>query len=206
MPRLPDEAILALVALLVVASHVLMRAVRRWVRRTRIRRRLARAAEGEVRAARWLVAQGYEIVGAQVAKEYELLVDGAAFRVGLQADFLATRAGRLYVVEVKTGKLAPRLATSATRRQLLEYRVAYGAVGTLVVDAEAGVVHEVTFPPMLPAPRDPARWRIAAGAFALGLLVALAREAAQSPWTSTGVNEEAPSKVPSSPAPLAPQQ
>lgn len=38
---------------------------------------------------------------------------------------------------MKTGKLAPRLDHAATRRQLLEYRVAFGVDGVLLVDAEA---------------------------------------------------------------------
>jgi hypothetical protein len=50
------------------------------------------------------------------------------------------------VVEVKTGALAPKIETSATRRQMLEYRVAFDVDGVLLVDAESGTVHEVTFP------------------------------------------------------------
>jgi hypothetical protein len=49
------------------------------------------------------------------------------------------------VAEVKSGKLAPRIETAATRRQLLEYRVAFDVDGVLLVDEEAGRVSEIVF-------------------------------------------------------------
>ncbi len=50
------------------------------------------------------------------------------------------------MAEVKTGAAAPQLSTAATRRQLLEYRVAFDVDGVLLVDAEAGRVQRVVFP------------------------------------------------------------
>jgi hypothetical protein len=49
------------------------------------------------------------------------------------------------VAEVKTGQDAPEIAAPATRRQLLEYRCAFGVDGVLLVDAEARKVHAVDF-------------------------------------------------------------
>ena len=69
-----------------------------------------------------------------------------------------------------TGDLA---AAAAFDRQLLEYAVAYGADGVVLVDPENGLVREVDFalaaPP--PAPEAPARlpWFIA-GAIAAGVV------------------------------------
>jgi hypothetical protein len=56
-----------------------------------------------------------------------------------------SRVGR-YIAEVKTGRAAVRLDTAATRRQLLEYRVAFDVDGVLLVDAEAGEIRLVEFP------------------------------------------------------------
>jgi hypothetical protein len=50
------------------------------------------------------------------------------------------------VAEVKSGKIAASLACAATRRQLLEYRLAYDVDGVMLVDMAAGRVHEVRFP------------------------------------------------------------
>ena len=63
----------------------------------------------------------------------------------LRADLVVHGRGRRWVADVKTGAEAPRLTTQATRRQLLEYRVAYEVDGVLLVDMEEGVVHTVDF-------------------------------------------------------------
>ncbi len=92
---------------------------------------------------------GYTIVGRQVAVSYGVQIDGEPVSVGLRADYLVAHGPRRYVAEVKTGRLAPRIDTPATRRQLLEYRVAFDVDGVLLVDAESRRVRSVVFP--LPA-------------------------------------------------------
>ena len=56
------------------------------------------------------------------------------------------RIGELLVAEVKTGEEAPNFATTATRRQLLEYHVAFAADGILLVCPERGTIHRIVFP------------------------------------------------------------
>jgi hypothetical protein len=58
------------------------------------------------------------------------------------------------VAEVKTGEVAPRLSTAATRRQLLEYRVAFDVDGVLLVCPERGTIQRVDF--LLPTKNLPA--------------------------------------------------
>jgi len=128
-----------------LAIHVAFRAFEAWLRRLRMRAQLARAAEGEANAAEWLCELGYEILGVQIPAHYVVWVDQRPFTVGLRADYLVQKQGARFVAEVKTGKLAPRIETSATRRQLLEYRVAFDVDGVLLVDAEARRVQSVTF-------------------------------------------------------------
>jgi hypothetical protein len=142
---------------LAVAVFVLYLFWQRYARRRRAHARLARAGEGERRARAWLEELGFEIVGAQVAAEYTLKVDASDVPIAVRADYVVARGGAVYVAEVKTGALAPRVQTPATRRQLLEYAVAFDADGVLLVDAESGRVHEVAFPRR----RAPARvWHI----------------------------------------------
>jgi hypothetical protein len=50
------------------------------------------------------------------------------------------------VAEVKTGTQAPRFEHADTRRQLLEYQLAFEVDSVLLVDVEAGEVREVSFP------------------------------------------------------------
>ncbi len=136
----------AVVVVLVVLVVICGRAWRRASRSRLARRRMARATAGEQRAIALLETHGFELLGAQVATTYELLVDGAAHEVKVRADYVVTRDGLAYVAEVKTGELAPRIDTIATRRQLLEYRMAFDVAGVLLVDVESALVREVIFP------------------------------------------------------------
>jgi hypothetical protein len=111
---------------------------------------------------------GYTVLGAQVEEAYGLAVDGQAMSIAVRADYLVRRNGRRFVAEVKSGRLAPLLATPATRRQLLEYLVAFRADGVLLVDGETQRVHEVVFP--LPARALPSSGGL--GWVAAGLAVA----------------------------------
>lgn len=118
----------------------------RWFRSHRSRQRVAKAHAGEVAAEDLLKSQGYRIAARQPRRTWSLEIDGESRDVELRADLLVKRGGRLFVAEVKTGAEAPRLETATTRRQLLEYRLAYDVHGVILVDMNAEVLHEVVFP------------------------------------------------------------
>jgi len=109
-------------------------------------RRWSRAQAAEATAAKLLRRLGYEVLGAQVETSYTMVVDGQPVSVALRADYLVARGGAHYIAEVKSGKQAPKLGHPATRRQLLEYLVAFEVQGVLLVDGETEQVHEVEFP------------------------------------------------------------
>ncbi|HEX7842856.1 MAG TPA: hypothetical protein VF469_35525, partial [Kofleriaceae bacterium] len=90
---------------------------------------------------------GFRIVAEQARTFWTPLVDGEPHRTELRADYLVEARGELLVAEVKTGEAAPSLATAATRRQLLEYHVAFAADGVLLVCPERGAIHRIEFPP-----------------------------------------------------------
>ncbi len=140
-----DARSVAIVAV-VVAVAIGIELVRRALRRAKIRGRAVRAAEGEREAAELLEGEGYAVVGAQVGSEYALVVDGVAQSVYVRADYIVERDGARFVAEVKTGRSAPRIENAATRRQLLEYEMAFGVDGVLLVDADAKRVRRVEFP------------------------------------------------------------
>ncbi|MEZ4392375.1 MAG: hypothetical protein R3A48_14905 [Polyangiales bacterium] len=153
---LPPEALLLALAVALAAALVQTArlALARWLPRRRVELARAAGADGELRAEPLLRRLGYEVLARQARGGYDLAVDGEPCAIALRADFLVARGGRRFVAEVKTGRLAPRLETSATRRQLLEYRVAFDVDGVLLVDVDAGRVRALEFP--TPDARGPA--------------------------------------------------
>lgn len=150
-------AIVALIAA-VLALWVAAR-LRAWRGSARARRRAARAGAGEDGAARLLEQSGYTIVERQARVCWAPFVDGTPVMIELRADYLVEAGGELLVAEVKTGEEAPSIETAATRRQLLEYHVAFGADGVLLVCPEQGAIHRVVFPSATKASHDPAAAR-----------------------------------------------
>ena len=126
-----------------------LRSVRAKWRRGRgartLRARARRAQRAEQQAAGVLRSHGYQILGEQVDHSWQVGVGDDTLMVSLRADYLVRRGRRRFVAEVKTGALAPSVETAATRRQLLEYRLAYPVDGILLVDMEAITVEEITF-------------------------------------------------------------
>lgn len=142
-----------------LVALVLARTMRSWRGSHRARVRAARAGEGESDAADLLEDAGYRIVARQARAWWTPTIDGEPHETELRADYLVEAEGALFVAEVKTGEQAPDLSTAATRRQLLEYEIAFnvalGATGVLLVCPERGTIHRVQFPRPAPPPDDP---------------------------------------------------
>lgn len=153
-------------------------ALARWAPRRRIAAARASGADGERRAEPLLQRSGYAVIARQVATTYEVLVDGEPCAVALRADFIVEAEGRRFVAEVKTGRVAPKVESPATRRQLLEYRVAFDVDGVLLVDVDAGRVRAMEFPGVgVAAPSSGGGW---AAWLALGAMLGAAATAALS--------------------------
>jgi hypothetical protein len=130
----------------VLAAIVLFFGARDLAARWERRRRWSRGRIAETIAPIVLEQSGYEVLAAQAPGTYTLTVDGRELEVALRADFIVARRGLLFVAEVKSGRSAPQLSTAATRRQLLEYLIAFPVDGILLVDGESRTIHEVQFP------------------------------------------------------------
>lgn len=109
-------------------------------------RRGARARQAEIEAEDLLERQGYRIVDRQVTQEWPMDVDGERVPASLRADLLVQRDGYEYIAEVKSGRDATRATFPGTRRQLLEYLLAFDVDGVLLVDMVQGRVVQVEFP------------------------------------------------------------
>jgi len=145
-------------SLLAVAVYV---GLRRWFERRR-RQRTARTAQlGERRAAYLLGRAGYRIVEEQPQARWVIARDGIPLAVKLSADYLVEGRGHTWIAEVKTGQLVANLRHGPTRRQLLEYQLAFSCDGVLLVDVELSKVVHVGFPG-LALPEAPRRFGLRA--------------------------------------------
>jgi len=169
----PPTLFVALVALL--AGGLTVWVFRRWWQMRRWRRRRQRARRGEVQAIPLLETAGYRVIAEQRSQVCRVIVDGRPTEYVVRADLLVTRGNETFVAEVKTGKRAPDPTHTPTRRQLLEYFVAYPADGVLLVDVEGGQIRRVAWElghggPALTKPRPSRRIAIALFLLSLGLL------------------------------------
>jgi hypothetical protein len=138
------EVLLVLGSML--AALWIAQALQAWRASRRARRRAERAGDGEDAAAELLEEAGYRVVERQARVLWGPLLDGEPQLLELRADYLVEGDGQLLVAEVKTGELAPSIETAATRRQLLEYHVAFAVDGVLLVSPEQGTIQRVAFP------------------------------------------------------------
>ena len=133
-----------LIACIAVLFVLWRRSASRVARGNRRRQRVA--ADAEWRAELLLEDAGFAVVDRQVPGRWPVSVDGVEREVALRADLLVERDGELWIAEVKSGAQAPRPDLPETRRQLLEYLLAFDVVGVLLVDMQAEVIRTVDFP------------------------------------------------------------
>lgn len=155
------------IALGVLLGAWLASRVRARLERARAREHNVRAKRGERDAERLLRAHGYSICERQLRASYTILVDQVATPVELVFDLVVERNGERRIAEVKTGAHAPRLSRAETRRQLLEYQLATGTRGVLLVDPEAETLTEISFPILQPQAAGASAWVVALATSAL---------------------------------------
>lgn len=138
-----DPLVTALVILAAILAVGWMRAAGRTGRENA--RRGARARRAEDDAEHLLAAHGYRVEERQAIRPWEIVVDGERLEASVRADLVVTRDGQRFVAEVKSGG-ATRPTLPATRRQLLEYLLAFDVHGVLLIDMEEQRVRAVEFP------------------------------------------------------------
>ena len=140
-------AAIALVAVAIAIAGLLVGLwLARWWAGHRSRARNDVAQRGEAEAERILESAGFRIVARQAVASWRLTIDGDSVDVGVRVDFIVERRRQRYVAEVKTGSRAPDPTLPATRRQLLEYSLVFGAAHVLLVDVPSRTIHAVSFP------------------------------------------------------------
>ncbi len=109
------------------------------------KRRFKRGVKLEKEAARFLTKKGFKIIGEQVEFEHKYKIGNSHNTSKLNIDYLVTKNGRIYIVEVKSGKSAISITNKSTRRQLLEYSIAIPNDGIYLLDMENKILSLVEF-------------------------------------------------------------
>jgi hypothetical protein len=136
---------IAIIACLLVAliSH-------KWrnFKNTRLRKkRFARGERMEAKAAILLKKRGFDILSSQEVFYHHYRSDGIDKKAQLQVDYVVSKKGKTYLVEVKSGALATQIENKSTRRQILEYSVAIDSDGVYLLDMEKESLQKVEFKP-----------------------------------------------------------
>lgn len=113
-------------------------------RNFRLRRRMKKGAAAEKHAIRFLRQKGYQILDAQLQKNFTVEVNGERQKMTVRADYLVRKKGKTYVVEVKSGKQGD-VALTHVRRQLLEYSMVYQPDGIILLDMAHHHLQEICF-------------------------------------------------------------
>lgn len=124
-----------------------------WVTATKVARGNAARGEvarnAEVEAEALVEELGYTVVDRQVMGRMWMVVDSEPVEITCRADLLLFDGTRRWVAEVKSAARVANPAWPATRRQLLEYHLAFGVDGVLLIDMARREVQHVTFPDLL---------------------------------------------------------
>lgn len=131
---------LGFMAMGAVVEYILLGLWRGW----KLRRRFRKGAEAERRAIRFLQQRGYRIIDSQLQKRFSVEVNGEKQMMTVRADYLVKKHGRLYIVEVKSGKQGD-VALTHVRRQLMEYNLVYQPDGIILLDMAHRHLQEIRF-------------------------------------------------------------
>lgn len=140
------EPYLALLAafLLIIGGYFSL-LIRRRLNASKLKRRQNVSKRAEKDAIKLIEKNGYSIIDDQSSLDCQFTVDNKKVNYKIRADFIVTKGGKKFVIEVKSGEKAPDPKTPATRRQLLEYAHAYQADGVILADMTDVVLREIEF-------------------------------------------------------------
>ncbi len=109
------------------------------------KKRTLSSKHAERRAEKWLKKNGFQIVEKQQGRPLVIHEGKNTHRYLIRTDFLVKKGRRRYIVEVKSGQKNNSVANRDTRRQLLEYFLAYKGYGIILFDMENKKFSEIKF-------------------------------------------------------------
>ena len=124
---------------------VLFIKISNWLRTRRLRKRFSKSRQAEKEAEKILRKNGYAIIDAQKSKPLLITMGDKIHRYLVRIDYLVRKRGKVFVVEVKSGEKIPYITNRETRRQMLEYYLAYQPCGILLLNMKNKNISEVKF-------------------------------------------------------------
>jgi CRISPR/Cas system-associated exonuclease Cas4 (RecB family) len=124
---------------------VLFVKINNWLRTKRLRKRFSKSRQAEKEAEKILRKNGYAIIDAQKSKPLLITIGDKIHRYLVRIDYLVRKRGKVFVVEVKSGEKIPYITNRETRRQMLEYYLAYQPCGILLLNMKNKNISEVKF-------------------------------------------------------------
>jgi hypothetical protein len=109
------------------------------------KKRMKKGRKAEKSAIKLLMQEGYKIISTQKSVPVITYIDGKPYKNYVKADFIVRKGLKKYVAEIKTGDKAPQANNAATRRQLLEYYLAYKPTGIILVDMNERRIKTIEF-------------------------------------------------------------
>jgi len=116
-----------------------------WIRAKRLKQRFYKSRQAEKDAEKILRKNGYTIIDVQKSKPLLITIGDKIHRYLVRIDYLARKRGKIYVVEVKSGEKIPYITNRETRRQMLEYYLAYQPSGIILLNMKTKTISEVKF-------------------------------------------------------------
>lgn len=112
--------------------------------RQKATKRAVISKHAEKKAEMLLKRNGFQIIDRQQSKPLIIKAGSVPHRYLIRIDFLVKKNGRTYVVEVKSGS-KNKITKRETRRQLLEYFLAYQPYGIILFDMDTKKFSEIRF-------------------------------------------------------------
>lgn len=126
-------------------SLILYLKTRDYINNRKAKKRSVTSKRAEKKAEKWLKRNGFQIIEKQQSRPLIIQTGRTSHRYLIRTDFLVKKGGRKYIVEVKSGRKNSYITNRDTRRQLLEYYLAYQTYGIILFDMEHKKFSEVKF-------------------------------------------------------------
>ncbi|RUA24575.1 MAG: hypothetical protein DSY76_07685 [Bacteroidetes bacterium] len=146
--NLSEMSYQSIILLFVIAVLIILLLKYKYKEYSKIRKQKKRFARGlvlENEARSFLEKKGYKVIAEQPEFYHEYEVDGVSHKSLIKPDYIVSRKGKKYIVEVKSGKSAILISNSATRRQILEYDFVIENDGIFLLDMENKKLQNIQF-------------------------------------------------------------